>query len=502
MRLDFTSAVTLALERARHLARQQGLARIEPVHLLHGLLHDDEGQPAVLLTKAGLDLPAFLASLQTESAAGPVSPAEDISFSEATWTLLRQAAELNSTLSGESAVASDQVLLALLQYQPLLRARLENLGCHCARLEKDMLASQLSPLPLEEPLLLADSPGHLASARIVDACTNRAREALRVLEDYCRFALDDAFLSSELKRLRHDLATLTGSFPWQQLLAARDTPGDVGTTFSTPQEQDRSSLQAVVQANSKRLQEALRSLEEFGKLGQACLGQALEQLRYRAYTLERALVLGGMARHRLSEARLYVLATEASCKFSLAGTIAEAAAGGAQILQLREKNLDDRTLLQRAREVRFLTRKHGLLFIMNDRPDLAVLAQADGVHLGQDDLPLPAARRIVGPDALIGVSTHNIEQVRQAVLEGASYIGIGPTFASNTKNFADYPGLAFVRQALAETSLPAFVLGGVNLENLGQVVAAGGKRVAVSQAICQAAEPRKVAAAMRQLLEG
>lgn len=502
MRLDFTNAVMLALDRARQYARVQGLPQVEPIHLLQGLLQDQEGHPAILLSKAGLDLTALVAFLKPEPAAGPPLAEAEITLSDRTRSLLQQAAALESTLSGEGSVASDQVLLALLQQETALRARLEALGCQCPLLEQEMLVSQGPPLPLDEPLLLPETPPYLATARIVDACANRAREALRVLEDYCRFALDDGYLSGELKRLRHDLAALAQVMNPQRLLWARDTLGDVGTTLSTPQEQDRSSLQAVVQANSKRLQEALRSLEEFGKLSNPELSGALEDLRYRAYTLERALVLGGQARHRLAEARLYVLVSEALCTLSLAGTIAEAAAGGAQIMQLREKSLDDRTLLERAREVRRLTHKHGLLFIMNDRPDLALLAQADGVHLGQDDLPLGAARRIVGPETLIGVSTHNIEQVQQAVREGASYIGVGPTFPSETKTFAEFPGLGFVRQALAETSLPAFVLGGVTLENLGQVVAAGGRRVAVSQAICRADDPRAAARAMRMVLGG
>src|SRR5437660_7098545 len=119
------------------------------------------------------------------------------------------------------------------------------------------------------------------------------------------------------------------------------------------------------------------------------------------------------------------------------------------------------------------TRKANVLFIMNDRPDLARLAEADGVHLGQEELPVKDARRIVGPDALIGVSTHNLDQVRRAVLDGASYIGVGPTFPSGTKEFAEFPGLDFVRWVAEETSLPAFVIGGVTLENVAEVAAAG-----------------------------
>src|SRR5207244_6391606 len=139
--------------------------------------------------------------------------------------------------------------------------------------------------------------------------------------------------------------------------------------------------------------------------------------------------------------RRYVLITGAQCAAAIDWTIQEAAAGGAQIIQLREKQKTDRDLLERARRVREWTRKAGVLFIMNDRPDVARLVEADGVHVGQDELGVKDARRILGAGPLIGVSTHSIDQVRQAVLDGASYIGVGPTFPGSTKSFAEFPGL-------------------------------------------------------------
>ncbi|MBY0522863.1 MAG: thiamine phosphate synthase [Gemmataceae bacterium] len=340
----------------------------------------------------------------------------------------------------------------------------------------------------------------IATARILDAVANRAREALRVVEDFCRFVLDDAFLSGELKRLRHDLTTSLTELPASLLLEARETQHDVGTAIFTTDEHHRASLLSVAQANFKRLEEALRSLEEFGKLRGPELGRTLEQLRYRTYTLERVVLLGSDARRRLVDARLYVLLTGASCRHPLEWTIRECVAGGARVIQLREKALSDREVLDRAREVRRWTREAGALFIMNDRADIACLAGADGVHLGQDELSVKDARGIVGPDALIGVSTHNIEQLRQAILDGASYVGIGPTFPSGTKEFADFPGVEFVRQAMAETSLPAFAIGGVNEDTIDAVVAAGVRRVAVSQAIAQADDPCRVAAGLLEIL--
>jgi len=166
------------------------------------------------------------------------------------------------------------------------------------------------------------------------------------------------------------------------------------------------------------------------------------------------------------------------------------------VLQLRDKQLDDRDLLIRARRLRELTAGTATLFVMNDRPDLAVLAEADGVHLGQEELSAKDARQIVGPEMLIGVSTHSIEQARQAVFDGADYLGLGPTFPSGTKRFEQFPGLDFLRQAAAEIALPAFAIGGITPENLAPVLATGIRRVAVGQAITAAANPAEAARGM------
>jgi thiamine-phosphate pyrophosphorylase len=274
----------------------------------------------------------------------------------------------------------------------------------------------------------------------------------------------------------------------------------VGTTATAPTEYERASPSHVATVNLKRLQESLRSLEEFGKVFGPELGRELEALRYRAYTLERAVNLGSASRAKLAGAQLYVLLTKAQCVASLDWTIREAARGGADVFQLREKSMPDRELLAVARDVRNWTRKTGTLFVVNDRPDIARLCEADGVHLGQDDLNVKDARRIAGPDILIGVSTHSVEQLRAAILEGADYVGIGPTFPSKTKAFDHFPGLEFVRLASAETSLPAFALGGIGTETVAQVVAAGASRIAVSSAICSAADPEQVARLLKVAL--
>jgi thiamine-phosphate pyrophosphorylase len=495
----YTPAAARALEAAPEFARRAGSASIDPVHLLLGLLQEEEGRAARLLTEAGLAPAEAVRALSHEAGA---APSEDLPrYSGLTELTLAAGRELAYELTNEPTVASEHLLLAVLRTDAALRRSLEALGLASARVEEAVLATQAPPLQLDEPLQLHETTEQIDTARILDAAANRAREALRVVEDFCRFVLADALLSGELKRLRHDLAAALGELPSRLLLEARDTLGDVGIALSTPQEQERASLSAVVQANFKRLQEALRSLEEHGKVRSADLGRAVEGLRYRSYTLERALGLGASARERLAAVRLYVLVTGALCTRSLEETVRLAAEGGAQAVQLREKGLTDRALLERARQVRRWTREAGVLFILNDRPDLARLAEADGVHVGQDELPVQEVRRIVGPDALIGVSTHDLRQVRRAVLDGASYLGVGPTFPSGTKEFPDFPGLELVRQAMAETSLPAFAIGGITVQTLPEVVAAGARRVAVSGAICRAEDPGAAAAAMRRVLD-
>jgi thiamine-phosphate pyrophosphorylase len=498
MKLEFSPALQLAFDRASYFAAKDEVARVEPRHLFRALLAEDEGKAAMALILAGADMPRLQGHFglpvqfdALETAALPWVPALQ--------SVMTRGREMAVVHAEEGTISTDYVLLALLTEHESLRKELEGFGFDHERLQASIVGASL-PLVVEEPLLLDEPMREVDTARILDANADRAREALRVLEDHARFALDDAFLCGQWKQLRHDFAQALALLPASIFLEARDTLRDVGTAISTQQEWQRTSLYDVVQANAKRLQEALRSLEEFGKTVSVEFAQRIEKIRYQSYVLERAVVQGGQARERLADAQLYVLVTNALCRASLVGTVKEAVRGGAQIIQLREKNLDDRTLLGRARDVREVTRSSGVTFIVNDRPDIAKLADADGVHLGQDDLPIREARRILGPGALVGVSTHNLDQVRRAILEGADYIGVGPTFPSQTKDFAGCAGLDFIRGALAETSLVAFAIGGIDLDNVVQVRARGAIRIAVSHAICAAADPRAAAQKLRQAL--
>jgi thiamine-phosphate pyrophosphorylase len=495
MALELTPALAIAWNRAGAFARGEGRGQVEPLDLLRGLLAEEEGHAAQSLVVAGLNLAKWAARFP-EDAHGPNTD-HSLPPAPALRLVMTRAGQESGRLTEEGSLSSDQVLAALLAVADGIEGALAACGFDVAQWKKER-GSLNDSIPLDEPLDLTEPDDTAGALRIIDAAANRAREALRVLEDHARFVLDDAFLSRLCKELRHDLAEALAGVP--SLLLSRDTLHDVGAAISTASERQRGSLHAVVRANAKRLQEALRSLEEYGKIFGTDVGEAIEKIRYRSYTLEKALALGTDARGQLADARLYALVSEASCRTSLLGTIRDLAEGGVDVVQLREKKLDDRALLSQARAVRELTSRLRVLLIVNDRPDIAVLCGADGVHLGQDDLPIREARRIVGPKMLIGVSSHDIAQVRQAVLEGASYIGVGPTFPSQTKDFASLAGLEFVKDAAAETSIPAFVLGGVTLDNLPQALAAGAKRIAVSHALCAADDPRQAAARFRAAL--
>ena len=336
--------------------------------------------------------------------------------------------------------------------------------------------------------------------RIIDANANRAREALRVVEDYARFVLDDQSLCEELKEIRHGLSNtleklLTHAILW------RDTPGDVGTQVKTNAESERDDPAHVVTAAGKRLGEALRTLEEYFKTIDPPAAGAIEQLRYRFYDVEQRVARTlRPAACGFANVRLYVLITESACKRDWLETAELAIAGGADCLQLREKNLDGAELLKRARMLTDLCRRHNVISIINDRPDIALLSGADGVHVGQEDLRAPEVRKLIGPTEILGVSTHNLDQAKQAVLDGADYIGAGPFFKSPTKPRDFVAGPDYARAVAEQIKIPAVAIAGITQQNVHEVLASGLTAIAVTAAVTQTDDPRTAAADLKKRL--
>lgn len=335
------------------------------------------------------------------------------------------------------------------------------------------------------------------TSRIIDANLNRAREAARVAEEYARFTLDSPELAARLKNTRHKLRELADALGGA-LLAARDTPGDVGTQISTEAEGSRGSGADVAAAALKRLEEALRVIEEYAKTESAEAAAAAEKLRYETYAIESDL-LG--PRQRLNDARLYVIVTTSLCSGRDPVEVARAAIrGGAEIVQLREKEMAGGEFLALATQLREVCSELGALFIVNDRADIAAACGADGVHLGQTDVPCAEARKLFGSGAIIGVSTHAIEEARQAEAGGADYIGVGTIFATQTKVPERLAGLEYIRAVAAEITVPGFPIGGMKPGVIRSVIEAGGERVAVCTAIISAADVEAAAREIRALL--
>jgi thiamine-phosphate pyrophosphorylase len=384
--------------------------------------------------------------------------------------------------------------------------------------------------------------------RILDANLDRAREGIRVLEEWCRFGLEDVILAEKCKNLRQTIA----QWHHPEFRAARNTPNDVGTNLSHPQEMTRLDVQAVLQANCCRVQEALRVLEEYGKLTEPALAEAMKAVRYEVYTLEHQLQELG-AKHysvtngvpndtpqvlpaavlapaissnaaevnspevnslsdlrqkrlaQLNQARLYLVTMFVP---SLVEIVEKALQGGTQIVQYRQKDGDDSLRLAQAQQLCDLCHRYGALFLVNDRVDLALAVGADGVHVGQTDLPVAVVRRLLGPDAIVGQSTTNPEELTKALAANVDYIGTGPVYATPTKPGKAAAGFAYIRyvqeymtQLDPDQRVPWFAIGGINPQNAVDVLEAGAKRLAIVRALMQCDAPQDVAQQIWQTLQ-
>ncbi len=360
-----------------------------------------------------------------------------------------------------------------------------------------------------------------ATFRILDANLNRAREGLRVLEEYARFVLNDAIASTSIKRARHALAAAANGIDYSGRLLGRNTPGDVGTKITTETESSRRTTESVARAATARVAEALRCIEEYGKLVDVEVAGRIEQLRYDVYSIEQDLFAVSPRRQRLRQAKLHVLMTESLCAAPWLDTATAVLQAGADVIQLREKSLGDAELLRRARQLRTLTDSFDALLVINDRPDIARLANADAVHLGQEDLPADEARRIAGPTILIGGSAHDQPEIASMLAAGVDYLGVGPMFASGTKPDVDVRGpdlLTLASRLITESadcggnasestasnlvgsaSTPLVAIGGITASNVAALSLPAGTSfaIAVCGGIIGNNEP---AAATRRLL--
>lgn len=333
---------------------------------------------------------------------------------------------------------------------------------------------------------MSDIPNNNLAGRIIDANLNRASEGLRVVEEYLRFGLGDAHLSERCKTLRHELAKSIDDSYRKTICVTRDAAGDVGQSIESDAEHIRDSVHSVVIANLKRVQQALRSIEEYSKLLPDSPSRRIEKIRFDSYELEKCIRAVNSAIERIPCPSVYVLVDQGETEQAFEQTIRSLVDAKADFIQLRCQDVTDRELLQRAQCLVKLTRRSTTKAIINDRVDIAQFVNADGVHVGQDDVPVRMARRQLSPGQLVGVSTHSLEQALTALDQAADYIGVGPVFPSSTKSFDEFVGVKLVKEVIEKTKIPVFAIGGINTTNVAELHATGCTRVAVSAAVTAA----------------
>ncbi len=322
-------------------------------------------------------------------------------------------------------------------------------------------------------------------AQLIDANLDRAREGLRVMEDWCRFGLKRSDFSIQIKDWRQQL----GGHHHKIYRKARLTSNDPAMGVSHPLQKVRSTPEAIFIANSSRVQEALRVIEEFTKLTDPNLCKIATKIRYETYEIEIKVLNtaeGLNKRQVLKNCSIYLITTN---RRNLEDIVLQSLKAGVKIVQYREKFLQDNEKISQAKCLASLCKKYNSLFIVNDRIDIALAVDADGIHLGQEDIPTKIARELLGTEKIIGRSTHCLKDIKNAEKEGCDYIGIGPIFSSETKKQLNPIGIEYLREGLSETLLPAFAIGGINSSNINKLNQINNLRIAVSNAIMNSNDP-------------
>jgi len=345
---------------------------------------------------------------------------------------------------------------------------------------------------------MESTPSH--RLRIIDANINRIGEGLRVLEEFARLSLNDAALTARLKDMRHKILHVDADLQ-QRLIGARNAAGDVGAGMTAAGDEERRDPSETIIANARRVQESLRVLEEVAKEPEAGLeSKEYEKARFELYTIEKELLSKMLRQEKVKRlAGLYVIVDVESLKGRSALDVAEEAIrGGAKVLQLRDKGSNRRSFFDIALEMRKLCKQNEILFIVNDSLEVALAVDADGLNVGQEDLPVAEARRLLPIDTLIGASASSIKEAKAAQAAGADYLGVGAIYPTPSKHDVSVVGLELIRRIKKAANMPIVAIGGINKGNISAVMKAGADAAAVISAVMGADDTRK---ATRQLVD-
>jgi thiamine-phosphate pyrophosphorylase len=329
--------------------------------------------------------------------------------------------------------------------------------------------------------------------RIIDANLNRIGESLRLLEDIARLILNDPIVSKYLKAMRHDIEDI--DFPLkQQLLQARQADSDVGAEIKVKQQFEQRDLPSTIIANSRRIEQSMRVIEELAKTTDSGLeADRFEEARFELYTIEKELISRLLRKDKADRIKgLYAIIDTDSLKgHSHTDVAKQILGGGARIIQLRDKDTPKKDLLSIAVELKNLCSEYNALFIVNDYIDIAIASDADGVHIGQDDIPVSVARKLMPIDKIIGCSVSTPEEAVSVQEDGADYIGAAAIYPTGSKTDVNVIGLEGLRRIKEKSKVPLVGLGGINYDNICEVISCGADSVAVISAILGARSPKE-----------
>lgn len=325
------------------------------------------------------------------------------------------------------------------------------------------------------------------------------------MEEYCRFGLNNLSLASQAKGARHRLCEAIKSIDPILLISSRDADGDVGRAMKVDGQLQRTSVEDCFAAASKRASEALRALAESTQAIEPQVAAIMEELRFKVYSLEKRTVLLAYSKQKFKSVRLCVLinATQNTPESNVLSLIHTCVENGADCLQLRAKGLSDAEALTLADQFTSICKKSNVVSIINDRIDIALLTDADGVHLGQDDLPAERSRQLVHKPLIIGVSTHNLDELQKAIDSECDYVGLGPVYSSPTKPSVKVSGLDYIQQAIPiidKAGIHHLAIGGINQDNIGQLLNFGIQAIAVSASIVSSKNPAESCMALKKAL--
>jgi thiamine-phosphate pyrophosphorylase len=336
--------------------------------------------------------------------------------------------------------------------------------------------------------------------RIADASLNRIGEGLRVLEEYARFSLNNTALTQQLKNMRHKLLRADARLQ-SSLLRNRNATGDIGADMDVPEESKQRDAAGIISANARRVQESLRVMEEIARDPDLNLEtNTYKQARFELYTIEKELLSIMLRQDKLKRvAGLYVILDTSFLRGrGLARIAIETIRGGARAIQLRDKERTTKEFLASANELRDICAQQGILFIVNDSLEVALASDADGLHVGQEDLPVAIARRLLPLDKILGCSACTLEEAKKAKTDGADYLGIGAIYPTTSKEMAEPTGPEVLKETRRTLDLPLVAIGGINESNIKAVMKAGADAAAVISAVMDADDIEK---ATRQLVE-